>query len=94
MIARTSCNDGSVLVEVTDSGPGLTSEDQEKLFMKYAKLSNKPTGGEKSSGLGLAICKKIVTLHEGRIGARNNPGGGSTFWFEVPRDLKGADTIP
>lgn len=81
---RTSCSGGKVLVEIVDSGPGLAEEDMAKLFVKYAKLSNKPTGGEKSSGLGLAICKKIVELHEGQIGARNNPEGGCTFWFEVP----------
>ena len=81
---RTSCREGSLLAEVLDSGPGLTDEDMGKLFVKYAKLSNKPTGGEKSSGLGLAICKKIIELHGGRIGARNNPDGGSIFWFELP----------
>ena len=82
---RTSHSGTTVLIEVVDSGPGLTEDDLAKLFTKYAKLSNKPTGGEKSSGLGLAICRKIVELHEGRIGARNNTtGGGCTFWFEVP----------
>jgi two-component system, sensor histidine kinase and response regulator len=82
---RTSHSGATVLIEVVDSGPGLTEDDLAKLFTKYAKLSNKPTGGEKSSGLGLAICRKIVELHEGRIGARNNTtGGGCTFWFEVP----------
>jgi signal transduction histidine kinase len=55
-----------------------------KLFVKYAKLSNQPTGGEKSSGLGLAICKKVIELHGGQTGARNNPEGGATFWFELP----------
>ncbi len=83
-VVRTSQSGGAILVEVVDSGPGLTDDDLGKLFVKYAKLSNKPTGGEKSSGLGLAICRKIVELHGGRIGARNNPGGGCTFWFEVP----------
>lgn len=81
---RTSCVEDKLLIEVVDSGPGLKPEDEAKLFQKYAKLSNKPTGGEKSSGLGLAICRKIVEMHEGRIGARNNPEGGCTFWFEVP----------
>ncbi len=81
---RTQPQSGFALVEVVDSGPGLTDDDLKKLFTKYAKLSNKPTGGEKSSGLGLAICKKIIDLHGGTIGARNNPGGGCTFWFQLP----------
>ncbi|MCX7045150.1 MAG: hybrid sensor histidine kinase/response regulator [Candidatus Sumerlaeota bacterium] len=76
-----------VLVEVRDSGPGLTDEDMKKLFVKYAKLSNMPTGGEKSSGLGLAICRKVVEMQGGKTGARNNPEGGATFWFELPGRL-------
>ena len=80
----TRKTESGVLVEVRDSGPGLTDEDMKKLFVKYAKLSNKPTGGEKSSGLGLAICKKVIEIQGGKTGARNNPGGGATFWFELP----------
>jgi signal transduction histidine kinase len=81
---RTRKTESSVLVEVMDSGPGITNEDMKKLFVKYAKLSNMPTGDEKSSGLGLAICKKLIEIHGGKTGARNNPGGGATFWFELP----------
>jgi signal transduction histidine kinase len=77
-----------VLVEVRDTGPGITDEDMKKLFVKYAKLGNAPTGGEKSSGLGLAICKRVVELHGGKTGARNNPEGGATFWFELPEDIE------
>ena len=80
----TRKTESGILVEVRDSGPGLTDEDMEKLFVKYAKLSNMPTGGEKSSGLGLAICKKVIEIMGGKTGARNNPGGGATFWFELP----------
>jgi signal transduction histidine kinase len=80
----TRKTESGVLVEVRDSGPGITDEDMKKLFVKYAKLSNMPTGGEKSSGLGLAICKKVVEMQGGKTGARNNPGGGATFWFELP----------
>ena len=84
---RTRSTVGGVRVEVSDSGPGLTANDLSKLFVKYAKLGNLPTGGEKSSGLGLAICKKVVELHGGVIGARDNgpDGPGATFWFELPR---------
>jgi signal transduction histidine kinase len=84
-VVRTRSTTDSVIFEVEDSGPGLTDEDMGKLFVKYAQLSNKPTGGEKSSGLGLAICRKIIDLHGGKIGARNNPDLGATFWFELPR---------
>jgi len=83
----TRKTESGVLVEVRDSGPGLADEDREKLFVKYAKLSNLPTGGEKSSGLGLAICKKLIAMHGGKIGARNNSEVGATFWFELPGSI-------
>lgn len=82
-VIRTQLNGDRVRLSVVDSGPGLTEEDIGKLFIKYARLSNKPTGGEKSSGLGLAIAKQMIDLHEGEIGAFNNPDRGSTFWFEL-----------
>jgi signal transduction histidine kinase len=81
-----STQDGAVAVEVIDNGPGLTDDDLDKLFQRYSRLSNKPTGGEKSSGLGLSICKQLIDLHGGQIGARNNEGGGATFWFRLPVD--------
>lgn len=80
----TRKTESGALVEVRDSGPGFTDEDLAMLFVKYAKLSNKPTGGEKSSGVGLSICKKVIEAQGGRTGARNNPAGGATFWFELP----------
>lgn len=73
------------LFSISDEGPGLTPEDLPRLFVKYARLSNRPTGGEKSSGLGLAICSKLIAAHHGTIGAKNNtPGPGATFWFRLP----------
>jgi signal transduction histidine kinase len=81
---RTRKDDSLVRLEVSDTGPGLTEEDLKKVFRKYARLSNKPTGGEKSSGLGLAICKQMVELHGGEIGVNNNPDRGATFWFRLP----------
>lgn len=91
VVVRTSiAGDGAVLAEVADSGPGLSEDDMRRLFVKYARLSNKPTGGEKSSGLGLAICKNLVQLHGGEIGARNNSGKhGATFWFRLPAKTAG-----
>ena len=73
-----------VWLEISDSGPGLSEQDFGLVFGKYARLSNRPTGGEKSSGLGLAICKQMIELHGGQIGVRNNPTEGATFWFSLP----------
>ena len=80
---------GNAVIEVKDTGPGLSDEDFNDLFVKYARLSNKPTGGEKSSGLGLAICKQLIEMHHGEIGATNNEDQlGVTFWFKIPLKAK------
>lgn len=84
ILIRTRKEDKNVVFEVIDSGPGLKPEDFPRLFSKYARLSNKPTGDEKSTGLGLAICKTMIELHGGTIGAFNNPDRGTTFWFKLP----------
>jgi signal transduction histidine kinase len=73
-----------VRVEVVDQGPGLSADDMANLFARYARLSAKPTAGEGSTGLGLAICRQLIEAHGGQIGAGNNEGAGATFWFEVP----------
>lgn len=83
--AHVAPNTPGVLFEVIDTGPGIPEREKHRLFIKYARLSNRPTGGEKSSGVGLAICKLLIELHGGRIGAQNNaPPPGSTFWFWLP----------
>lgn len=71
---------GGAAIAVRDSGPGLSPEDEGRLFGRFQRLSAKPTGGESSTGLGLSIAKRIVELHKGRIAASNNqPGPGATF---------------
>jgi signal transduction histidine kinase len=80
----TRASGKEIVVEVKDNGPGLTDADLQKVFTKHARLSNKPTGGETSTGLGLVICKRIIELHHGSIGVNNNPEGGCTFWFRLP----------
>ena len=80
----TGLDDQGVVIDVKDSGPGLTEDDFSQLFVKNAKLSNKPTGTETSSGVGLAMCKQLITIDNGQIGARNNPGQGVTFWVKLP----------
>jgi len=76
--------EGMLEISVEDQGPGLLEDEMGRLFCKYARLSARPQTGEKSSGLGLAICKRLVDLHGGEIGARNNEDSGSTFWFQLP----------
>ncbi|KPK37912.1 MAG: hypothetical protein AMJ69_09920 [Gammaproteobacteria bacterium SG8_47] len=89
VVIRTRADNGQAVVEVVDSGPGLSESDMPKLFTKYAHLGNKPTAGEHSSGLGLAICRQLVDLHQGQIGAYNNPECGATFWFSLAAAVAG-----
>ncbi|MGD8573081.1 MAG: HAMP domain-containing sensor histidine kinase [Gammaproteobacteria bacterium] len=83
-VVRTHADEDYVYAEVCDGGPGLTEDDMKKLFTRYAKLTNRPTGNETSSGIGLSMSKQFVELHEGKIGVKNNPDHGATFWFSIP----------
>jgi signal transduction histidine kinase len=71
-------------IEVQDQGPGLSAEDQKKLFGKFARLSAKPTGGEHSTGLGLSIVKKMVEAMNGKVWCESELGQGATFIVEFP----------
>jgi signal transduction histidine kinase len=74
----------AVRLEVEDQGPGLSAEDQKKLFGKFARLSAKPTGGENSTGLGLSIVKKMVEAMNGQVWCESQPGRGATFILMLP----------
>jgi PAS domain S-box-containing protein len=80
---RESAN---IWVGVKDEGPGIKSDEIQHLFKSFGhtKISSKPTAGEKSSGLGLAISSKIIEAHHGEIGVDSTVGQGSTFWFTLP----------
>ncbi len=74
----------AVIANFEDTGQGLTAADLKQAFRRFGKLSARPTAGEPSSGLGLAIAKKIVELHQGRIWVKSEKGKGSTFSFSLP----------
>ncbi len=74
---------GAQLV-VRDHGPGLSEEDQRRLFGTFQRLSAKPTGGERSTGLGLAITQRVVAAHGGTIAVASTPGEGATFTVLLP----------
>ena len=77
------------LVLVRDEGPGISEEDQKKLFQKYVRLSARPTGGESSAGLGLSIAKRLAQVLGGNILCRSALGAGTTFTLRLP--LKSPD---
>jgi signal transduction histidine kinase len=73
-----------IKTEVIDEGQGIPLDEQTNLFHYFQKTSVQPTDGENSTGLGLAICKKIITEHKGTIGVLSEFGKGSNFYFELP----------
>jgi signal transduction histidine kinase len=75
---------GGVEISVADDGPGIPERDQARLFEPFAKLTNRPTGGERSTGLGLSIVKEIVERHGGTITVESRVGEGSTFRVRLP----------
>lgn len=77
-------NGREVEIAVTDQGQGIPGDEIPKMFSDFARTSVRPTGDEKSTGLGLAIAKRIVTGHGGRIWVESEVGRGSTFTFSLP----------
>jgi signal transduction histidine kinase len=73
-----------VLISVRDEGQGIPENELQKVFAPFSKISVKGTAGEKSTGLGLSIVKRIVTGHLGRIWVESEAGKGSTFSFTLP----------
>ena len=69
---------------ILDNGPGISSEDQGKLFAKFKQIDSSDTRAKEGSGLGLAISKAIVEQHGGKIGLVSSPGVETEFWFTVP----------
>ncbi len=69
---------------VHDQGPGIPEGERHRLFKDFGRLSAQPTGGEKSTGLGLAICRKIVEAHRGTITVENLPQRGCAFRVVLP----------
>ena len=82
-LACGQTGDGLVF-SVADEGPGIPRQHLAKLFGAFQKLDNQPTAGEKSTGLGLSIAKKIVDAHGGGISVDSEVGKGSTFTVTIP----------
>jgi signal transduction histidine kinase len=81
---KASAVNGSFTVAVCDSGPGISSADQIRIFDEFQQADSSSTKKKAGSGLGLSIAKRIIEMHSGRIWVESAPGQGSTFFFTLP----------
>jgi signal transduction histidine kinase len=81
---RAFVRGGEVHVAVSDQGQGIPAHEISKIFSFFTKTSVRPTAGESSTGLGLAIAKRMIETHGGKIWVESQPGVGTTFTFTLP----------
>ncbi|MCX5711465.1 MAG: HAMP domain-containing sensor histidine kinase, partial [Candidatus Omnitrophica bacterium] len=74
-----------VQVDITDTGCGIPTGEQEKIFEEFYRVENQINETVKGTGLGLALVKHIIEAHGGKIWAKGSPGAGSTFSFTLPQ---------
>jgi two-component system sensor histidine kinase/response regulator len=79
--------DNQIILMIQDQGQGISEKDQSLIFGEFQKLSSKPTAGEKSTGLGMAITKKFIDAHLGKIHVDSKLGEGATFTVNMPLNL-------
>ena len=79
---RTRPNDGKALIEVSDTGAGMTADERERIFTPYY------TSKAQGTGLGLAIVQSVVSDHGGRVWVQSEPRRGTTFVIELPDALR------
>lgn len=82
---RAQTEDGAVVIEVSDNGPGIPRNEQARIFDKFERGQEAIDGGIKGTGLGLATVRAAVHAHKGTVELRSRPGRGSTFRIKLKR---------
>ena len=80
IVASIGLESGQIVVRIRDFGPGIPEEELPHVKMKFYKGSSKARG----SGIGLAVCEEIVTMHGGTITLENAEGGGTLVTISIP----------
>ncbi len=83
--ARPLKGEKFICVEIRDNGPGIPSEEREKIFSKFYQIEETFTGQVEGAGLGLAVVKQVVEAHGGKVGVESRLGRGSKFSFTLPK---------
>jgi signal transduction histidine kinase len=86
-IVQVSTEDrgATVRIGVHDRGPGIPENFRNRIFGRFTQADSTTARQKGGTGLGLAICKRLVEMMQGRIGFEDRAGGGTTFYFELPR---------
>ena len=82
-VAATTSGD-NVEVRVSDQGPGISPDEQHRLFESFSKINSSPSNGEPGTGLGLSIVRRIVDAHHGHTWVESSLGNGASFFFSLP----------
>lgn len=78
----------TVTFSITDTGIGINEEDIRQLFSEFYRIENEINQNVKGTGLGLALCKKIIEAHNGHIWVESKVTQGSTFFITLPLTIK------
>ena len=84
IVITTDKQDGMAVVEIADNGPGIPDEEKTNIFDMFYTLNKGVVDSRRSLGLGLALCKSIISAHGGEIMVMDNQPAGSIFRFTLP----------
>jgi signal transduction histidine kinase len=89
-VAAVAARDGTAIrFDVSDTGPGLSDEDQARIFEEFVQLGGERHGGLRGTGLGLPLTRRLANLLGGEVAVRSSPGEGSTFSATIPLRFPG-----
>ncbi|HEX4150131.1 MAG TPA: HAMP domain-containing sensor histidine kinase, partial [Pirellulales bacterium] len=91
---RAKCEGEFLTLSVADTGVGIAAEEQNKIFDTFYQVDSSLTKSKQGTGLGLALVRKIAALHHGRVWVESEPGRGSEFFFEWPRQALRGEGSP
>jgi signal transduction histidine kinase len=82
---QVTVEEGFVRLAVKDRGPGISPEHRKALFRRFEFPHDENAASQAGAGLGLSVVKEIISAHGGQVNVENRSGGGSVFWFTLPR---------